>query len=114
MRLKLISNCFPNKDTNEDNGDVFWHIVEEDNTSESEVMPGETQIKSVLEFLFCSISSELEFEHLVNPSIVSPECYIIMWGSDNAAFPTSRGELFNTVYDLHTGMSGMYLSHPFL
>jgi hypothetical protein len=35
-----------------------------------------------------------------------------MWGSDDAAFPTSGGAPFDTVDDLHAAMSGMYLSHP--
>lgn len=48
VRLELIANCRPNKDTDEDNGDVFWGVVEEnkeEDASESEVVSGETQIK---------------------------------------------------------------------
>lgn len=44
VRLELIVDCFPNKDADKDNGDVFWDIVkenEEDDASESEVVPGE-------------------------------------------------------------------------
>jgi hypothetical protein len=48
VRLELITNCcFPNKDADEDNEDVFWGIVEEneEDASESQVVSGETQIK---------------------------------------------------------------------
>lgn len=54
MRLELIANCFPNEDADEDNGDVFWGVVEEneeEDASESEFVSGETQIKRGKRFL---------------------------------------------------------------